>query len=135
MIVQAIHPQDDDDDDDDQEEALENEFSDEICREAASPRATRRWSLTLASLQSAFVEQTTRGTINGDLNEEIAAGIVTCFPGDIFDATGIWVTSGWTDDTGTYVSSAGLPSGAPTTPAPGASRTTTSSSTPGSPAR
>jgi hypothetical protein len=52
--------------------------------EASSPR----WPLLLASLQEAFpIDPAIRGP-TADLNERIAASILSCFPSESFDSTG-----------------------------------------------
>ena len=52
------------------------------------------------------------GLISGTVTDESSHTALDDGYIDIFDAGGTWVTSGWTDDTGNYISSAGLPSGA-----------------------
>jgi hypothetical protein len=55
----------------------------------------RRWTLTLATLRTAFRQGIRGFSPNSDLNAQISAGILACFPVDLFDATGqmnsLWV--------------------------------------------
>ena len=47
------------------------------------------WPLVLASLRAAFQRRLAAQTPNADLNARIAAGILSCFPADLFDSTGL----------------------------------------------
>jgi hypothetical protein len=62
---------------------------------AAGPAQGHRWSLTLATLRAAFRQGIRGFSPNGDLNAQIAASILACFPVNLFDATGqfasLWV--------------------------------------------
>ena len=66
------------------------------------------WQLTMAAIRAAFRPlRRTAHTENGDLNEQVAASILACFPVESFDATGamrsLWVvrlTNGTCDAAG-----------------------------------
>lgn len=60
-------------------------------REKSSPQA---WPILLGSLQAAFQNLLAPHSPNADLNEQIAAGLLSCFPGESFDAYGL-VPSLW----------------------------------------
>lgn len=47
------------------------------------------WSILLTSLREAFAPHGRRSP-NADLNERIAAGILACFPPELFDSTGLF---------------------------------------------
>ena len=55
-------------------------------REQSSPQT---WPILLASLQAAFHNLLAPNSPNGDLNERIAAGLLSCFPSEMFDAYGL----------------------------------------------
>jgi hypothetical protein len=48
------------------------------------------WSLTLASLRAAFHRGLECASPNEDLNARIAASILSCFPAELFDSTGLF---------------------------------------------
>ena len=64
-----------------------------LCRRlAGSKPASRRpqvWPLVLASLRTAFRQVLSAESPNAELNARIAAGILACFPADLFDSTGL----------------------------------------------
>lgn len=47
------------------------------------------WSLVQASLRAAFGRGLVSWSPNSDLNSRIAAGILSCFPAEVFDSTGL----------------------------------------------
>jgi hypothetical protein len=47
------------------------------------------WPLTLASLRTAFRQGLGAESPNAELNARLAAGILSCFPADLFDSTGL----------------------------------------------
>ena len=47
------------------------------------------WPLVLGSLRAAFRQGLSPASPNADLNAEIAAAILACFPPDLFDSTGL----------------------------------------------
>ncbi|MBP85339.1 MAG: hypothetical protein CMJ64_01265 [Planctomycetaceae bacterium] len=57
----------------------------EDARESVDPEVA--WSLLLASMRVAYQRGLT-ATGNDDLNSRVAAGILACFPGELFDSTG-----------------------------------------------
>ncbi len=48
-----------------------------------------KWPVLLASLRGAFRQALSPVAINPDLNEQIAAAILACFPPELFDSTGV----------------------------------------------
>lgn len=52
-------------------------------------RRNQMEALLLASLKSSLQQDILTWTANPDLNQEIAAGVLACIPGDRFDSTGI----------------------------------------------
>jgi hypothetical protein len=47
------------------------------------------WPLVLASLRTAFRQGLSAESPNAELNTQLAAGILSCFPADLFDSTGL----------------------------------------------
>jgi hypothetical protein len=47
------------------------------------------WQLTLASLRAAFRRGLSPTSPNGDLNQQIAAGVLRCYEARLFDSTGL----------------------------------------------
>jgi hypothetical protein len=71
-----------------------SEFAFSAARAAEFGEATREsvdpdmaWSLLLASMRMPYQRSFT-ATCNGDLNARVAAGVLACFPGELFDSTG-----------------------------------------------
>ena len=66
------------------------EFADDLSAtrggSAAEDQARR---LTLAALEAAFRPAELAPSPNADLNSEIAAGVLSCFPSDLFDSIGL----------------------------------------------
>jgi len=56
------------------------------CRQSGGRQV---WSLILVSLRSAFQEGLSAQSPNDDLNTRIASGVLSCFPPDVFDSTGL----------------------------------------------
>jgi hypothetical protein len=84
------------------------EFSEEYHAPAEGSFRHQAWQLTLAAIRAAFrpLRQAAQ-TENTDLNAQIAAAILACFPSEAFDATGVlrslWVvrlTNGTSDTAG-----------------------------------
>ncbi len=48
-----------------------------------------QWPLVLASLRTAFRQALSAPSPNAELNARIATGILSCFPADLFDSTGL----------------------------------------------
>jgi hypothetical protein len=64
------------------------DFSNDLRDEGVYPGRRIVWPLILSSLRSSFREKLATETPNADVNARIAAGIMACFPGDLFDSTG-----------------------------------------------
>jgi hypothetical protein len=54
----------------------------------ASVHPETAWSLLLASLRIAYQRQTCTTSPNEDLNRRVAAGVLACFPSELFESTG-----------------------------------------------
>ncbi|MCA9247440.1 MAG: hypothetical protein KDA42_10005 [Planctomycetales bacterium] len=86
------------------------DFAENLQRNRNDGVAQQSWNLTLASLREAFRHRLPRGTSNADLNNQIAGGVIGCFPPELFDSTGpletLWVTrmESMADDAETMVS-------------------------------
>lgn len=66
------------------------DFADDI-RERGLLRGGRQaWSLTMASLKAAFRNGLSPVSPNSDLNARIASSILSCFPPETFDSTGLF---------------------------------------------
>jgi hypothetical protein len=72
------------------------EFASDLRHQQAWSADNQAWPLALASLRAAFRHGTFGPTPNGDLNRQIAAGVLACLPPELFDATGLmqslWMT-------------------------------------------
>ncbi len=66
------------------------EFSRDLEYQADQEGGRRAWSLLQASLQAAFQHGLARVSPNEDLNAQIASAILSCFPADLFDSTGLF---------------------------------------------
>ena len=77
----------------DAERALDFAESLDRQRRAGNPQC---WQLTLAALRAAFRGALAGSSPNADLNARIASSVLGCFPGELFDGTGLlrslWVT-------------------------------------------
>jgi hypothetical protein len=49
---------------------------------------SRAWPIIQVSIRAAFGEALTSASPNGDLNAELASGILACYPPELFDSTG-----------------------------------------------
>jgi hypothetical protein len=67
--------------------ARAREFAADLEHDAAAGHSQQSWSILLASLRASVADLTVRHTPNADLNERIAASILACFPGELFDST------------------------------------------------
>jgi hypothetical protein len=65
------------------------EFGADLRHEVASGNGAAAWPLTLAALRTAFARPRFGDSPNADLNGDIAASILACFPATLFDATGL----------------------------------------------
>jgi hypothetical protein len=68
--------------------ARAKDFSQDLRDEGVHPGRRIVWSLILTSLRTSFRQESQSESPNADLNQRIAAGILACFPGDLFDSTG-----------------------------------------------
>jgi hypothetical protein len=48
------------------------------------------WKALLASLRVSFLSVAKEGAANADLNQQVASGIMSCFPAGVFDSLGIF---------------------------------------------
>lgn len=71
------------------------EFADEFAQQSRCRGGRFAWPLVLASLNASFREWLEPASPNPDLNAQIAASILTCFPSEVFDGLGT-VPSPWT---------------------------------------
>jgi hypothetical protein len=67
--------------------ARARQFAEDLQRDALDGRNQQTWSILMASLRSAMAALNIGQTPNADLNERIAASILGCFPGELFDST------------------------------------------------
>jgi hypothetical protein len=71
------------------------DFAGDFAYRRKLPSGRQMWPLLAASLRSAFRQDIFFGeSPNGDVNARIAAGVISCFPVDIFDSTGL-ISSPW----------------------------------------
>jgi hypothetical protein len=68
------------------------DFASDIMGELNRPLSSFGWHLVLASLRAAFQEDTTAETPHAEFNQQISAGILACFNGELFDSTGVFRT-------------------------------------------
>lgn len=72
------------------------EFAQDLQHQSSRPGGRYAWPLILASLRAAFRQGLTPISPNADLNATIASAILSCFPSDLFDSTGLfrslWLT-------------------------------------------
>lgn len=73
------------------------EFAADLRHHQAWSADQQAWSIVLASLRAAFRQKISSApSPNGDLNRQIAAGVLGCLPPELFDATGLvqslWMT-------------------------------------------
>jgi hypothetical protein len=66
------------------------EFANDLQQRGSLARGRRAWSLTLTSLRTAFQVGLSEISPNGDLNARIAGSILSCFPPETFDSTGLF---------------------------------------------
>lgn len=71
----------------DQERA--SQFADDLRARAGLPSGRQVWRLLFASLRAAFQHGMDENSPNPDLNARIATAIISCFPMDLFDSTGL----------------------------------------------
>jgi hypothetical protein len=63
-------------------------FAADLHYESNHPHGRHTWALIQTSLRSSFRQGLSASTPNADLNLRIAAGILACFPAELFDSTG-----------------------------------------------
>jgi hypothetical protein len=66
------------------------DFASELARRRAAPGGTHAWRLTLTSLRNSFQRGLAPMAANPDANARITASILGCFPGELFDSTGLF---------------------------------------------
>jgi hypothetical protein len=64
------------------------DFSRDLREESIHPGRRIVWPLILSSLRACFRQELTAESPNADVNLRIGAGIIACFPSDLFDSTG-----------------------------------------------
>jgi hypothetical protein len=67
-----------------------SDFADDLRYQAQMPGGRHAWPLVLASLRAAFRQGPPSSSPNGDLNAQIASAILSCFPPELFDSTGLF---------------------------------------------
>jgi hypothetical protein len=70
------------------------DFSEDLDRHRAAPGGRYAWQLVLASLRAAFQVGLSPVNPNADLNAAIAASVISSFPAELFDGTGL-LPSAW----------------------------------------
>jgi hypothetical protein len=70
------------------------QFAEELRRHGRQEGGRLAWSLIEASLRAAFRQGLLAASPNADLNAAIAASILSCFPAEVFDGTGLF-PSAW----------------------------------------
>jgi hypothetical protein len=66
------------------------DFAADLARRRGEPGGRQAWRLTLASLRNAFQKGLCPVAANPDANARITASILGCFPGELFDSTGLF---------------------------------------------
>ncbi len=66
------------------------DFSEDLQYQSNLKGGRHAWPLVLASLRTAFQRGLSPDAPNADLNGQIAASILACFPGELFDSTGLF---------------------------------------------
>jgi hypothetical protein len=72
------------------------DFALELARQHGSAHSRQAWRLTLVSMRNAFQTGMSAVAANPDANARVTASILGCFPGELFDSTGmfqsLWMT-------------------------------------------
>jgi hypothetical protein len=68
--------------------ARAGDFADDFAQQRRQEGGRLAWPMVLASLRASFREWLEPASPNPDLNAKIAAGILTCFPAEVFDGVG-----------------------------------------------
>ena len=66
------------------------DFAEDLQYQSGLKGARHAWPLVLASLRAAFRQGLSPLSSNADLNAKIAASILSCFPPELFDSTGLF---------------------------------------------
>lgn len=66
-----------------------HDFAEDLSYQNRLPGGRHAWSLIQASLQASFGQGLCADSPNTDLNQQIASSILSCFPPEIFDETGL----------------------------------------------
>jgi hypothetical protein len=66
------------------------EFSQDLTFQANQAGGRQAWPLLQASLRAAFQRGMATVSPNEDLNAQVASAILSCFPADVFDSTGLF---------------------------------------------
>jgi hypothetical protein len=66
------------------------DFAQDLRYQCGDPGGGQAWPLVLASLRAAFRQGLAPVSPNTDLNARIASAILACFPGELFDSTGLF---------------------------------------------
>jgi hypothetical protein len=66
-----------------------SDFADDLRQRGHLQGGRHSWPLTLATLRAAFQHGFSIESPNADLNARIASSILSCFPAEVFDATGL----------------------------------------------
>jgi hypothetical protein len=70
------------------------QFAEDLHRQSRREGGRMAWSLIEASLRAAFRQGLVAASPNADLNAAIAASVLSCFPADLFDGSGLF-PSAW----------------------------------------
>jgi len=65
------------------------DFAEDLAYQSRQEGGKMVWPLVLGSIRAAFRQGLIAASPNPDLNAKIAAGIVACFPADLFNSTGL----------------------------------------------
>jgi hypothetical protein len=66
------------------------DFSRDLNYQSQHPGGRQAWPLVLASLRAAYQQGLSPNSPNADLNARIASSILSCFPPEMFDSTGLF---------------------------------------------
>lgn len=67
----------------------ERDFAEDFRQRSQRHGERQAWPLVLASLRTAFHQSLGSESPNAELNAHIGAGILSCFPAELFDSTGL----------------------------------------------
>ena len=66
------------------------DFSEDLCYRSRLNGGRHTWAMVLVSLRAAFKSGLSAACPNADLNAKISAAILSCYPADLFDSTGLF---------------------------------------------